>query len=93
MKFNDDIFKKLGKLVETFKNEKYDCFWQKLLEPSENIYFIKTLFGILMILPQGVAFDYLSDKLSNVQTLLKIEEDDKKSYTKLKKNKKKLKVK
>ena len=90
VKFNDDIFKKLGKLVETFKNEKYDCFWQKLLEPSENIYFIKTLFGILMILPQGVAFDYLSDKLSNVQTLLKIEEDDKKSYTKLKKNKKKI---
>ena len=41
-----------------------------------------------MILPQGVAFDYLSDKLSNVHTLLKIEEDDKDLDTKINNNKK-----
>ena len=75
VKFNDDFFKKLGKLVESFSKENYEYFWQKLLAPYENIFFIKTLFGILMILPQGVAFDYLSDKLSNVQTLLKVEDE------------------
>jgi len=88
VKFNNDIYKILGKLVESFKNEKYEYFWQKLLEPRENIFFIKTLFGILMILPQGVAFDYLSDKLSNVHTLLKIEDDDKDLDTKINNNKK-----
>ena len=75
IKFTDDFYKKLGKLVESFDEENYEYFWQKLLAPSENIFFIKTLFGILMILPQGVAFDYLSDKLSNVQTLLRIEDE------------------
>ena len=89
VKFNDDFFKKLGKLVESFDKENYEYFWQKLLAPYENIFFIKTLFGILMILPQGVAFDYLSDKLSNVQTLLKVEDvfDEEKMIKKINLNK------
>ena len=74
VKFNNDFYKKLAKLVESFEDDNYEYFCQKLLEPSENIFFIKTLFGILMILPQGVAFDFLSDKLSNVQTLLNVED-------------------
>ena len=75
--------------MESFDKENYEYFWQKLLAPYENIFFIKTLFGILMILPQGVAFDYLSDKLSNVQTLLKVEDefDEEKMIKKINLNK------
>ena len=75
VEFNDDMLKKLGRLVEYFKKNNYEYFCQKLLAPSKNIFFIKTLFGILMILPQGVAFDFLSEKLSNVQTLLLVEDE------------------
>ena len=80
----------LGKFVGYFaEKENYDFLRLKLLEPKDNIFFIKTLFGILMILPQGVAFDYLSEKLSSVQTLLSIEGDiDKDEMTKkIEKNK------
>ena len=75
IEFNDDIFKKLAKLVESFEKYDYEFFRNKLLSPSKNIFFIKTLFGILMILPQGVAFDFLNEKLSNVQTLLLVEDE------------------
>ena len=74
VKLGNDIYKKLGKFVGYFaEKENYDFLRLKLLEPKDNIFFIKTLFGILMILPLGVAFDYLSDNLSSVQTLLKVE--------------------
>ena len=73
IEFTDDIIGKLIIVVKYFAKDDYDYFWGKLLEPSDNIYFIKTFYGILMILPQGVAFDYLSDKLSNVNSLLLVE--------------------
>ena len=75
IEFNDDIFGRLAKVVENFEKDDYKFFCDKLLSPSKNIFFIKTLFGILMILPQGVAFDFLNEKLSNVQTLLLVEND------------------
>ena len=90
VKLGNDIYKMLGKFVGYFaEKENYDFLRLKLLEPKDNIFFIKTLFGILMILPQGVAFDYLSEKLSSVQTLLSIEGDiDKDEMTKkIEKNK------
>ena len=75
IEFNDDIFNKLVKVVKSFEKNDYKFFCDKLLSPSKNIFFIKTLFGILMILPQGVAFDFLNEKLSNVETLLLVEDD------------------
>ena len=80
IKYSNDIYKKLEKLVEIFAKDNNEYVRQKLLEPTENIFFIKTLFGILMILPQGEAFDYLSDKLSSVQTLIKVENKLDKEY-------------
>ena len=89
IKYSNDIYKKLEKLVEIFAKDNNEYVRQKLLEPTENIFFIKTLFGILMILPQGEAFDYLSDKLSSVQTLIKVENKLDKEYMlqKIKENK------
>ena len=88
VEFNDDMLKKLGRLVEYFKKNNYEYFCQKLLAPSKNIFFIKTLFGILMILPQGVAFDFLNEKLSNVQTLILVEDEinEEEMIKKIKKN-------
>lgn len=41
-----------------------------LLDPLSNIFLIKTLFGILMILPQGKAFTALHKRLKNLETLM-----------------------
>ena len=90
IEFNDDIFNKLAKLVESFEKNDYKFFCDKLLSPSKNIFFIKTLFGILMILPQGVAFDFLNEKLSNVQTLLLVEDDIEDIMKKINENKKEI---
>ena len=90
IEFTDDIFRKLAKVVESFEKNDYKFFCDKLLSPSENIFFIKTLFGILMILPQGVAFDFLNEKLSNVQTLLSVEDDIDDILKKINENKKEI---
>ena len=41
-----------------------------LLDPSKNIYLVKTLYGILMILPQGKAFTALNKRLKNIELLM-----------------------
>ena len=55
------------------ESELYDYIRIRLLEPTNNIYLIRTLYGILMLLPQGQAFNVLSNRMSNVQTLFEIE--------------------
>ena len=40
-----------------------------LLEPKKNKYLVKTLYGILFILPQGKAFQSLLNRLKHIETL------------------------
>ncbi len=44
-----------------------------LLEPSKNIYLIKTLYGILMLLPQGKAYNSLSKRLKSIEMLIQLD--------------------
>jgi hypothetical protein len=44
-----------------------------LLNPFNNIYLIKTLYGILMILPQGKAFGALNKRIKNIEMLILME--------------------
>lgn len=46
-----------------------------LLEPVRNNYLVKTLYGILMILPQGKAYQMLSKRLKNVEMLYMLDTD------------------
>ena len=68
-----DYYIHLAKLVKILENNSYDYIRIRLLEPSNNIYLVRTLYGILMLLPQGQAFNALSNRMSNVQTLFEIE--------------------
>ncbi len=40
-----------------------------LLEPKKNKYLVKTLYGILFILPQGKAFQSLLNRLKHIEAL------------------------
>ena len=40
-----------------------------LLEPKKNKYLVKTLYGILFILPQGKAFQSLFNRLKHIEAL------------------------
>jgi len=46
-----------------------------LLEPVKNNYLVKTLYGILMLLPQGKAYQALSKRLKNVEMLYRLDTD------------------
>lgn len=73
VQLDNDYYIHLGTLVQLLESELYDYIRIRLLEPSNNIYLIRTLYGILMLLPQGQAFNILSNRMSNVQTLFEIE--------------------
>ena len=73
VQLDNDYYIHLGTLVQLLESELYDYIRIRLLEPSNNIYLIRTLYGILMLLPQGQAFNVLSNRMSNVQTLFEIE--------------------
>ena len=73
VQLDNDYYINLGSLVQLLESELYDYIRIRLLEPSNNIYLIRTLYGILMLLPQGQAFNILSNRMSNVQTLFAIE--------------------
>ena len=73
VQLDKDDFKHLGKFVQLFESEIFDYMRIRLLEPVNNIYLIRALYGILMLLPQGYAYDVLSNRMNNVQTLLVIE--------------------
>lgn len=68
-----DYYIHLAALVQLLESELYDYIRIRLLEPRSNIYLVRTLYGILMLLPQGQAFNVLSNRMSNVQTLFEIE--------------------
>ena len=40
-----------------------------MLEPKKNKYLVKTLYGILFILPQGKAFQSLFNRLKHIEAL------------------------
>ncbi len=46
-----------------------------MLEPVKNIYLIKTLYGILMLLPQGKAYNALSKRLKSIDMLIQLDND------------------
>ncbi|MBQ2348546.1 MAG: hypothetical protein II388_09305 [Clostridia bacterium] len=44
-----------------------------LIQPKKNEYLIKTLFGILYILPQGNAYEFLHNRLKHIGMMLKLD--------------------
>jgi len=73
IQLDNEYYIHLGQLVQLLESDLYDYIRIRLLEPTKNIYLIKALYGILMLLPQGQAFNVLSNRMCNVQALFEIE--------------------
>ena len=71
IKLEDDYYKYLASFVQAINNKQWNDIKMRFLFPNKNIYFIKCLYGILMLLPQGKAFDILSDRLYSLKGLFK----------------------
>lgn len=64
----------MAQLVQLIESSLFNNIRILLMEPLENIYLVKTLYGILMILPQGKAFNALSKRLKNIEMLINMDE-------------------
>eukprot|EP01064_Diplonema_japonicum_P010068 TRINITY_DN1741_c2_g4_i1.p1 TRINITY_DN1741_c2_g4~~TRINITY_DN1741_c2_g4_i1.p1 ORF type:complete len:674 (+),score=173.09 TRINITY_DN1741_c2_g4_i1:134-2155(+) len=59
----------IDKLIQMLESPVFTYIRLALLEPNENPYLIKALFGVLMLLPQSTAFDDLHKRLKSVNTV------------------------
>ena len=59
----------IDKLIQLIESPVFTYIRLALLEPEENPYLVKALYGILMLLPQSSAFDDLHKRLKSVNTL------------------------
>ena len=68
---DDDYYKYLALFVQAIDNKMWNDIRMRLLFPNKNIYLIKCLYGILMLLPQGKAFNILSERLYSIKGMIK----------------------
>ena len=71
IKFDDDYYIYLSEFVQLLENSQSNSIRMLLLNPQHNIYLAKTLYGILMLLPQGKAYNILSNRLYSIKGLFK----------------------
>ena len=71
IKLDDDFYIYLIEFVQLLENSQSNHIRMLLLHPYENIYLAKTLYGILTLLPQGKAYNILSDRLYSIKGLFK----------------------
>lgn len=84
MKLNQEDYIQLTQMVQLIESSLFNGIRIKLLEPMKNILFVKTLYAILMLLPQGQAFNALANRLKSIEMVLKL--DDKKEKISAKDN-------
>jgi len=64
-----NLLLQLDRLVQLIESPIFSSLRMQLLEPARFPYLIKSLYGILMLLPQSSAFHTLRQRLSSVPTL------------------------
>jgi vacuole morphology and inheritance protein 14 len=72
---DEDYVIQLSKLVQLLESSLFNNIRVLMLEPAKNIYLIKTLYGILMLLPQGKAYNALSKRLKSIEMLIQLDND------------------
>ena len=75
IKLEQENYLQLAQLVQLLESAIFNNLRILLLEPIRNIYLVKTLYGILMLLPQGKAYQVLAKRMKNVEMLYKIDND------------------
>jgi vacuole morphology and inheritance protein 14 len=75
LKLEQEYFIQLSQLVQLIESSVFNNIRVLLLEPIKNIYLVKTLYGILMLLPQGKAYQALTKRLKSVEMLCQIDND------------------
>jgi vacuole morphology and inheritance protein 14 len=70
----DDYFQ-LNQMIQLIESSLFHHIRIKLLNPNKNIFLIKTLYAILIILPRGHAFTALNNRLKSLKIISYLNDD------------------
>ena len=70
----DDYFQ-LNQMIQLIESSLFHHIRIKLLNPNKNIFLIKTLYAILIILPRGHAFNALNNRLKSLKIISYLNND------------------
>lgn len=76
MKFKTEDYIELSQVVQVFESSIFNHVRIKLLKPQKYSYLIKTLYAVLLLLPQGQAFEALSSRLKCLQIIYNLDDKD-----------------
>ena len=76
MKLTASDYIELCQVVQIFESSIFNNIRIKLLNPNKYKYLIKTLYAILLLLPQGQAFDALSTRLRCLEIISCLDDDN-----------------
>ena len=75
IELNQDELFQLCQLVQLLESSLFNNIRIKLLNPYKNIYLIKTLYVILMLLPLSQAYNSLNNRLSSLEIILDLDKN------------------
>ena len=76
MKLKAEDYIELGQVVQVFESSVFNHVRIKLLNPKKFAYLIKTLYAILLLLPQGQAFDSLNTRLRCLEIIHNLDDNE-----------------
>ena len=71
------LLKEIDELVQLIESPIFSFLRLQLLVPQEQASLVRTLYGLLMLLPQSTAFNLLKQRLSCVSVIIEVEQEGK----------------
>lgn len=71
------ILKEIDKLVQLIESPIFSFLRLQLLVPQEHASLVRTLYGLLMLLPQSTTFNCLKQRLNCVSVIMEVEQEGK----------------
>ena len=75
IKLQENDYIELCQIIQIFESSIFNSVRVKLLRPKKNIFLVKTLYALLMILPQTNSFDSLNNRIKSVRFIAKFDDD------------------
>lgn len=73
MKLCQEDYIQLSQMIQLIESSLFNNIRIKLLEPFKHLLLVKTLYAILMLLPQGQAYNALCNRLKSIEIIIKLE--------------------
>ena len=76
IKLQKNDYIELCQIVQIFESSIFNNIRIKLINPKKNIFLVKTLYALLMLLPQSNSFDSLNNRIKIIKNIAKFDDED-----------------